>query len=73
MEFVADVHSLSKVKSQVRGTVGLNQDTLGAILKAALSQFLALEIVRLSADKVVQLIQCCLMGPICIFLPCFLT
>ena len=66
MEFVADVHSLSKVKSQVRGTVGLNQDTLGAILKAALSQFLALEIVRLSADKV-GLIQCCLCQ-ICIFL-----
>ena len=32
-------------------TVGLNQDTLGGILKAALSQFLALEIARMSADK----------------------
>ena len=42
----------SQVKSHVRGmTVGLNQDTLGGILKAALSQFLALEIARMSADK----------------------
>ena len=32
-------------------TVGLNQDTLGGILKAALSQFLALEIARMSAEK----------------------
>ena len=32
-------------------TVGLNQDTLGGILKAALSQFLALEIARMSVDK----------------------
>ena len=31
--------------------MGLNQDTLGGILKAALSQFLALEIARMSVDK----------------------
>ena len=42
VEFVADVHTLSKVKSHVRGlTIGLNQDTLGGCLKAALSQVLA--------------------------------
>jgi len=52
VEFVADVHTLGKVKSHVRGmTIGLNQDTLGGILKAALSQFLALEIARMSLDK----------------------
>ena len=52
VEFVADVHTLGKVKSHVKGmTVGLNQDTLGGILKAALSQFLALEIARMSAEK----------------------
>ena len=52
MEFVADVHTLSKVKSHVKGmTVGLNQDTLGGILKASLSQFLALEIARMSVEK----------------------
>ena len=52
VEFVADVHTLSKVKSHVKGmTVGLNQDTLGGILKAALSQFLALEIARMSVEK----------------------
>jgi len=40
------------VKSHVRGmTIGLNQDTLGGILKAALSQFLALEIARMSLDR----------------------
>ena len=52
VDFVADVHTLGKVKSHVRGmTVGLNQDTLGGILKAALSQFLAMEIARSSHDR----------------------
>ena len=52
VEFVADVHTLGKVKSHVRGmTIGLNQDTLGGILKAALSQFLAMEIARMSSDR----------------------
>ena len=52
VDFVADVHTLSKVKSHVRGlTIGLNQDTLGGCLKAALSQFLALEISHLSVDR----------------------
>ena len=32
-------------------TIGLNQDTLGGILKAALSQFLAMEIARMSIDR----------------------
>lgn len=49
---MADVHTLGKVKSHVRGmTIGLNQDTLGGILKAALSQFLAMEIARMSIDR----------------------
>ena len=45
LEFMADVHTLSKVKSNCKGmTIGLNEDTLGGILKAGLSQYLALEI-----------------------------
>ena len=57
VEFVADVHTLSKVKSNVRGTtMSLNQDTLGGILKAALSQFLALEIARMSGDRDVKFV-----------------
>lgn len=36
LEFLADVHTLSKVKSNVKGmTIGLNEDTLGGILKAS--------------------------------------
>jgi hypothetical protein len=36
---LADVHTLSKVKSNVKGlTVGLNEDTLGGILKSSLAQ-----------------------------------
>ena len=44
LEFLSDVHTLSKVKSNVKGTVGLNEDTLGGTLKASLAQYLALEI-----------------------------
>ncbi len=45
LEFLSDVHTLSKVKSSVNGqTIGLNSDTLGGILKASLAQYLALEI-----------------------------
>ena len=46
LDFLADVHTLSKVKSNCKGQTigGLNEDTLGGILKAALSQYLALEI-----------------------------
>ena len=45
IEFLADVHTLSKVKSNVKGlTISLNEDTLGGILKASLAQYLALEI-----------------------------
>ena len=47
LEFLADVHTLSKVKSNVKGlTVGLNEDTLGGILKSSLAQFVALEITK---------------------------
>jgi hypothetical protein len=41
------VHTLSKVKSNVKGlTVGLNEDTLGGILKSSLAQYVALEITK---------------------------
>uniref|UniRef100_A0A6A7G266 Protein unc-79 homolog isoform X3 n=1 Tax=Hirondellea gigas TaxID=1518452 RepID=A0A6A7G266_9CRUS len=40
IDFIADVHTLTKIKS------GLNQDTIGGLLKAGLSQYLALEISR---------------------------
>ena len=45
LEFLADVHTLSKVKSHIKGmTIGLNEDTLGGTMKASLAQYLALEI-----------------------------
>ena len=47
LDFLADVHTLSKVKSMVKGlTIGVNEDTLGSILKASAAQFIALEITR---------------------------
>eukprot|EP00094_Tigriopus_californicus_P000131 TCALIF_00127-PA protein Name:"Similar to UNC79 Protein unc-79 homolog (Homo sapiens)" AED:0.02 eAED:0.04 QI:0/0/0/0.66/0.5/0.33/3/0/2591 len=47
LDFLADVHTLSKVKNNARSHnkhTGLNEDTLGGMLKAALSQYVALEI-----------------------------
>ena len=47
LDFLADVHTLSKVKSMVKGlTIGVNEDTLGSILKASVAQFIALEITK---------------------------
>ncbi|KAF2367443.1 hypothetical protein FHG87_001798 [Trinorchestia longiramus] len=40
MDFIADVHTLTKIKS------GLNQDTIGGLLKAGMAQYLALEVSR---------------------------
>ncbi|RWS14223.1 protein unc-79-like protein [Dinothrombium tinctorium] len=47
IDFVADVHTISRVKSNFLGTsIHLNEETLGGHLKAGLSQFLALEITK---------------------------
>ncbi|XP_069937362.1 protein unc-79 homolog isoform X2 [Cherax quadricarinatus] len=46
LEFIADVHTLTKVKSNCRSSVGLNEDTMGGLVKAGISQYLALEITR---------------------------
>lgn len=47
LEFVADIHTLSKVKSNFHGTLSrLNEETLGAHLKAGMAQYLALEITK---------------------------
>ncbi|XP_021924860.1 protein unc-79 homolog isoform X4 [Zootermopsis nevadensis] len=47
LEFLADFHTLSKLKSYSKGmTVGLNEDTLGGVLKSGIAQYLALEITR---------------------------
>ncbi|XP_068085270.1 protein unc-79 homolog [Anabrus simplex] len=47
LEFLADFHTLSKIKSYCKGmTVGLNEDTLGGVLKSGIAQYLALEITR---------------------------
>ncbi|XP_071543773.1 protein unc-79 homolog isoform X4 [Panulirus ornatus] len=46
LEFIADVHTLTKVKSNCRNSVGLNEDTMGGLVKAGISQYLALEITR---------------------------
>ncbi|KAI9551499.1 hypothetical protein GHT06_021832 [Daphnia sinensis] len=49
MDFLADVHTLSKLKSNSRAMSpgpGLDEDTLGGTVKAGMAQLLALEIVR---------------------------
>ncbi|KAG0705549.1 Protein unc-79 [Chionoecetes opilio] len=47
LEFIADVHTLTKVKSNCHSTsIGLNEDTMGGLVKAGISQYLALEITR---------------------------
>ncbi|ODN04336.1 Protein unc-79 [Orchesella cincta] len=47
LEFLADFHSLSKIKSNYKGNgCGLNEDTLGGVIKGGISQFIALEISR---------------------------
>ncbi|KAG7202977.1 hypothetical protein KM043_010111 [Ampulex compressa] len=47
LDFLADFHTLSKVKSYSKGMqAGLNEDTLGGMLKCGLAQYVALEITR---------------------------
>lgn len=47
LDFLADFHTLSKVKSYSKGMqAGLNEDTLGGILKCGLAQYVAIEITR---------------------------
>ncbi|XP_031336357.1 protein unc-79 homolog [Photinus pyralis] len=47
VEFLTDFHTLAKMKSYCKGiNVGLNEDTLGGIIKGAIAQYLALEITK---------------------------
>lgn len=51
LEFLADFHTLSKIKNFKNGStissgMGLSEDTLGGALKGAISQYLALEMSR---------------------------
>ncbi|XP_055629586.1 protein unc-79 homolog isoform X2 [Toxorhynchites rutilus septentrionalis] len=48
IEFLADFHTLSKIKNVKTGTIttGLSEDTLGGVLKGAVAQYLALELSR---------------------------
>ncbi|XP_032682267.1 protein unc-79 homolog isoform X3 [Odontomachus brunneus] len=47
LDFLADFHTLSKIKSYSKGMqAGLNEDTLGGMLKCGLAQYVALEITR---------------------------
>ncbi|XP_041355146.1 protein unc-79 homolog isoform X3 [Gigantopelta aegis] len=47
MEFIADLHTLTKVKSNMKGgSNSLNEDTLGSQLKSGIAQYIALEITR---------------------------
>ncbi|XP_063983209.1 protein unc-79 homolog isoform X2 [Diachasmimorpha longicaudata] len=47
LDFLADFHTLSKIKSYSKGMQeGLNEDTLGGILKCGFAQYLSLEITR---------------------------
>lgn len=45
LDFLADFHTLSKIKNFKNGT-DLNEDTLGGVLKGAIAQYLALEMSR---------------------------
>lgn len=50
--FVADVHTLNRVKTNQKtasGSQSLHEDTLGAHLKSAIAQFVSLEFSRSSA------------------------
>uniref|UniRef100_A0A1B0CGN7 Protein unc-79 homolog n=2 Tax=Lutzomyia longipalpis TaxID=7200 RepID=A0A1B0CGN7_LUTLO len=48
LDFLADFHTLSKIKNFKSGAVaaGLSEDTLGGVLKGAVAQYLALEMSR---------------------------
>ncbi|GAB0098713.1 protein unc-79 homolog [Sergentomyia squamirostris] len=48
LDFLADFHTLSKIKNFKSGGVaaGLSEDTLGGVLKGAVAQYLALEMSR---------------------------
>ncbi|XP_059622044.1 protein unc-79 homolog [Phlebotomus argentipes] len=48
MDFLADFHTLSKIKNFKSGAAaaGLSEDTLGGVLKGAVAQYLALEMSR---------------------------
>ncbi|CAG9855370.1 unnamed protein product [Phyllotreta striolata] len=47
LEFLTDFHAISKMKSYCKGiSVGLNDDTLGGIIKCSIAQYLALEITK---------------------------
>ncbi|XP_050313784.1 protein unc-79 homolog isoform X3 [Anthonomus grandis grandis] len=47
LDFLSDFHTISKMKSYCRGFgIGLNDDTLGGIIKCSVAQYLALEITK---------------------------
>ncbi|XP_070180605.1 protein unc-79 homolog isoform X2 [Littorina saxatilis] len=47
MDFIGDLHTLTKVKSNTKGGSScLNEDTLGSQLKSGIAQYIALEIAR---------------------------
>ncbi|RZF46360.1 hypothetical protein LSTR_LSTR011144 [Laodelphax striatellus] len=48
LEFLSDFHTLSKIKSYCKNVagVGLNEDTIGGILKSGIAQYVALEMMR---------------------------
>lgn len=48
LEFLADFHTLSKIKNFKNGNIvtGVSEDTLGGVLKGAIAQYLALEMSR---------------------------
>ncbi|CAI9733136.1 QUALITY PROTEIN: unc-79 homolog [Octopus vulgaris] len=45
VEFISDLHTLTKVKSTMKGGA-LNEDTLGSQLKSGIAQYIALEITK---------------------------
>lgn len=57
MDFLADFHTLSKIKNFKGGNgmgTGLSEDTLGGVLKGSVAQYLALEMSRSRDNKVAK-------------------
>ncbi|WAR19666.1 UNC79-like protein [Mya arenaria] len=47
VEFISDLHTISKLKTNMKGgCTALNEDTLGSLVKSGMAQFVALEITR---------------------------
>lgn len=61
IEYIGDLHTLTKVKNNLKGgSQNLNEDTLGSQLKAGVAQIIALEFTRCNQAEGTKAIQRCL-------------